>query len=181
MGARKYHPSLDELVTHQFDLSDEAAATGEGGIALACEHAARAWSLMRAMDVASRDNAALFTRLHQTQTRLVDAVRSLDSDNIRARIHGALLRLGGMATIDEIAEEVSKRIHFAEAARIQMMHMLGKEQVLSWPDHHAAFQIAEELKTMRRQDLVRSVLPMAFWRGRLWSAIPGRNMIAKEQ
>jgi hypothetical protein len=159
-----------EALRH-LDLAETELRRGDVGVAQACIHAATVRSMVGVMSVEDRVESEARTRLHDLQDRLGDAVRAIDPEpHIQGRIQGALTRLLGAATLDEITEEVTSRIALHEEARVQFLHALGKELVLSWPDHHARYQISDKLEEMRRDGRVRATLPMTFWRGRLWSA-----------
>lgn len=156
-------------VLSHLDKADAAFARGADGVAEACAHAGRARSMIEATSPHDRVEWDLRKRLYAIQDALADAVREMDADDLPGRIRGALLRLRGAASISEIDVEIAARIALREEARVQMLHMLGRDVVLSWPDHHARYEIAAELVRMRRDGLVRVFLPMAFWRGLQWS------------
>lgn len=160
--------SATAMMRDLLDGADAQLRLGEAGVAEAGRRTSQARNLY---DVVRHDDAGcgLRSRFRDLQMRIADDVRELDARDIRGRILGALDRLGGGVTSAEVSREVAARIAYAKEARVQMMHCLGKDCVLSWPDHHAGYEIAAELRRMRREGAVRSSVPLAFWRGRLWS------------
>lgn len=111
-------------------------------------------------------------RLRELQTRLSDALLMLrqGEPDLDARIEGALRRLGGARTSKEVAAEINARLVAVEDARCAVRMSLGTRMMFSIPDHHPEIEVRGALRRMLRTGSVRLTLPLAIWRGPLWSS-----------
>ena len=159
----------DQSVVRTAELLDRAdAAAAAGDVVQACLMTRRA-AAVQPHDPRLPGAVEVRARLRWTTGDVAARARGLDPGTLRGRIAAALVRLGGCATLEQIAEEVAERIEEAEEARVQALHMLGRDVVLSWPDFPAAATIRNELDLMLLEGEARRTRQLAFWRGELWS------------
>lgn len=169
MSRRNLDASNLEAVIRLLDQADHLLLGGADGLARACELAGRASRLIGLLPSSSLVEHGIRRRHSEMQMRMLDLLQSIDAEDLRGRVLGALSRLGQGASTGAVHREVLARIALREEARVQFLHMLGKDMVWSWPDHHAEHEVSRCLSELCREGLVVCRRSLAFWLGPVWS------------